>query len=595
MRYLVTLLLVLCALAPPAQASPKWESVGPNTSGGYLAFTPARPSRIYVVPGGGQSAFRSDDRGRTWRQGNQFPGDGVRGMRVAADPVKPDVVYVAGYVGGGGEGSVLRSTDAGATFKSVLTTPTGVEDVLVTRDEVFASSGEGVYRSADGLKWRLVAGSPIEAGRLRASGADLFVATDNGLHVITGGVAHKLPVGGRHLSVHGDQVVVAGLTEGVHLSTDRGATWRAVAGPWSGWILFGAVTATGDLQVQSLEGHWVSADLGRTWRATRALKAVDVYEDLGNFPDRPGEQVVYGAAGVFTTTDANTFQRIGVPGGTVYSLAVAGKSLIAGTGVGSFRTALPADEQEWGFDGQTPPTIGNRIGALAVHPTSSNVVLRGRNAYKGSADYIYLERSVDSGRTWTTLTSVGGNTRSIAFHPKLPTRVYVGAYLVNAFYLSEDGGQNLVARVHDELRGVKAIAVDPRELNAVWIGDAGGLYLSKDTGLSLSKALDGVVDAIAIRGDRVVVAIGESVRVSTDGGRTFTAHSTPRLSGLAFGPDGALYAASRDSVVLSSKDGGVSWAKLGGASSTESVLPSPDGRWLFAGTSAGSVQRLPLR
>ncbi|SDZ10668.1 hypothetical protein SAMN05421504_109228 [Amycolatopsis xylanica] len=602
MRFLLSLVLALCVLTPPASAaappSGTWESVGPNTTGGYLAFTSAKPSRIYAQPPADHRLYRSDDRGHTWRQGGLYPGGYLRGTKLAADQRDPDLIYVAGYVGGGGQGAVLRSTDAGATFQAVLTMDGDVNDVLIANGQVYASGTKGVYRSSDGRKWKLIAGSPAEADSLRAAGSDLFVTAGHDLFVIRNGKSTKAPVvAGSQLTVHGDKVLTGGgSSSGVHLSADRGASWQEVKGPFSGWILFAALTVTGDLQVESLHGHWVSTDLGRTWRATQGLAKLDVYEDLGSFPDRPAEQVVYGSGGIYTTTDANTFQRIGLPAGVVYSLAISGESLIAGTMVGSFQTTLPARDQEWGFDGKAPAAIGNRVGALAVNPESPNVVLRGRNGYRGSNDTIFLERSEDSGKTWTLLTAVDGNTKSIAIHPALPRkRTYVAAYLVNAFYFSEEAGDSLVPRIHDELRGVKAIAIDQHGLDSVWIGDVSGLYHSDDTGITMTKVLDGTVDAIAIEGERVVVAVGQSVRVSTDGGKTFKSYPTPRLSALTFGRGGVLYAASKESPVLRSSDGGRTWSKLGGAPSTESVVASPDGTWVFAGTNDGSVQRLRVK
>ncbi|GLZ35358.1 xyloglucanase [Lentzea sp. NBRC 105346] len=597
MRLVAALLLTLLVIAPKAQAAPKWENIGPNGTGGRLAFS---KSRVYVLPGAGQHVFRSDDRGRSWSQGGYFPGDGLRGNAITADPNQPDIVFVAGYVGGGGAGAILRSADGGRTFKSVLDTPSGVEDVAVGAVS-YASAEEGVYRSTDGVKWELMPGSPPKSGDLQLVGADLFVAAGD-LYVLRDGVWAKSTTATDYVSAQKDNVLARDFSAGVQLSTDRGRTWRDVKGPWSGWTIFAGLTANGQIQVQTLDGHFVSRDLGKTWLRTTALETVDVYDDLGSFTDDPSIQVVAAAGGVYTTRDAFTFTRIGVPGTDVLSLAATGSKLIAGTTVGSFQTTLPGSRQEWGFDGKAPAVIGNKIGALAVQ--APGVVLRGRNAYKGSQDYIYLEKSVDSGKTWTTLTSVAGNTRSISIDPVKPNRVYVGAYLVDCFYVSEDGGLTLLPRIHRFLRGVKSVAADS---GGVWVGDVGGLYRSTDGGVTLTKVLDAGVNAVLVdpRDAHHVVVLGNTSVFTSFDGKTFTETrdvTKERLAAVAIASNGVLYAASRTFSgttgpgVLRSVNGGRTWSSLGGPNEgIDSLLVSPDGRWLFAGTQSGSVHRRALR
>ncbi|TWP53511.1 hypothetical protein FKR81_06045 [Lentzea tibetensis] len=600
MRLMVALLLALLVVAPPVHAAPtkaNWENIGPNGVGGRLAFS---QSRVYVLPGAGQHVFRSDDRGKRWFQGGYFPGDGLRGNAVTADPRRPDTVYVAGYVGGGGAGAVLRSTDGGATFKSVLDTPSGVEDVAVGSVS-YASSEEGVYRSTDGVSWKLMPGSPKKAEDLHLVGSDLFVAAGD-LYAFRGGKWSKATSNAEWISSRGNVVVTRDFTDGVQLSKDRGRTWTPVKGPWSGWTIFGAITASGQMQVQTLDGHFVSDDLGTTWRRTLAMEAMDVYDDLGSFPDDPSLHVVSATGGVYTTRDSVRFQRIGVPGANVLSLAATGNSLIAGTYLGSHQTTLPGDKQDWGFDGTAPPSIGNRIGALAV--LRPGVVLRGRNAYRGSMDRIFLEQSVDAGKTWVTISEEAGNTRSISVDPVHPMRVYVGAYLVNCFYVSDDGGVTLQPRIHNFLRGVKSVAADD---GGVWVGDVSGLYRSSDGGVTMIKVFDGVINAVLVdpRDDRHVVVLGNTSTWTSFDGKTFT--ETPKvseenLSSVAIGPDGVLYAAARTfrgtsgPGVLRSVNGGRTWSSFGGPNEgIDSLLVSPDGRWLFAGTQAGGVHRRALR
>ncbi|MFI6096831.1 WD40/YVTN/BNR-like repeat-containing protein [Lentzea sp. NPDC051213] len=592
--------LLVVVTPPVAQAGPStgWANIGPNGAGGYLAFA---QNLVYVLPGAGQQVFRSDDRGRSWRQGKLLPE--MRGNGLAADPARPDTVLVAGYEPGGDAGTVLRSADGGNSFSVALRTPSGVEDVAFGAAGVsYAATAEGVYRGVGGLGWSLLPGSPASAEDVHVVGSDVVVAAGGKAHVLRAGKWSAYDVPADKITSRGDVVVARKFSGGVHLSSDRGASWRAVTGPWtSSWILYGGITANGWVQVQTLDGHFISQDLGASWTRTDAVKKVDVYTEIGSFADLPDWQWVYASGGVYATADHEHYKRVGVPGAHVLSLAVSGRSIIAGTMQGSFRTDLPVASQEWDFDGTAPPAIGNRVGALAAR---DGVVLRGRNAYRGSQDMIYVERSLDGGRTWVTTDVVPGNTRSLVFDPALPSRVYLGAYLINAFYVSLDGGLTFTARVHAGLRGIKTIAADP---TGIWLADAGGLYRSTDAGVTIKQVVAGRMNSVLVdpRDPKHVVAVGQnSVFVSFDGA-SFTEVpnvSAEQLSTLTSGPDGVLYLGSisfqgQSKGVLRSVNGGRSWSVLGGPEverGVEALLVSSDGRTLYAGTVSGSVHRRSL-
>ncbi|NGY57895.1 hypothetical protein G7043_02995 [Lentzea sp. NEAU-D13] len=596
---MIALLAAVLAVVPSAHAGPstRWDNIGPNGAGGYLAFA---KDVAYVLPGAGQQVFRSGDRGRSWRQGRPFPE--MRGAALAADPARPDTVLVAGYEGGGGAGTVLRSVDGGLSFSVALRTPSEVQDVAFGGAFSYAASAEGVYRGVGGLTWSLLPGSPASAEDVQVVGSDLVVAAGGVVHVLRAGKWSSVDVPADKISSRGDVVVARKFSGGVHLSVDRGASWRAVSGPWtSSWILYGGITANGWIQVQTLDGHFISADLGATWKRTDAVERVDVYTEIGSFPDMPDWQWVYGSGGVYATADHEHFKRVGVPGAHVLALAVSGRSIIAGTMQGSYRTDLPVVAQEWDFDGSAPPAIGNRIGALAAR---DGVVLRGRNGYRGSQDTIFVERSLDGGRSWVTNAEMPGNTRSLVFDPVVPGRVYLGAYLVNAFYVSLDGGLSFVQRVHSPLRGIKTIAADA---GGIWLADAGGLYRSTDAGLTVKQVLPGRMNSVLVdpRDSRHVVAVGQnSVFVSFDGTSFVEVPgvSAEQLSAIAMSPSGVLYLGSisfegSSKGVLRSSDGGRSWTVFGGPDverGVESLLVSSDGRTLYAGTVSGSVHRRSL-
>ncbi|KJK36970.1 hypothetical protein UK23_41875, partial [Lentzea aerocolonigenes] len=228
----------------------------------------------------------------------------------------------------------------------------------------------------------------------------------------------------------------------------------------------------------------------------------------------------------------------------------------------------------------------------------------GRNGYRGSQDTIFVERSLDGGSSWVTTAEMPGNTRSLVFDPVLPGRVYLGAYLINAFYVSSDGGVSFVQRAHSSLRGIKTIAPDP---SGIWLADAGGLYRSVDAGVSLKQVLPGRMNSVLVdpRDSRHVVAVGQnSVFVSFDGSSFVEVPdvSSEQLSAIAAGRDGTLYLGSiafsgSSKGVLRSVNGGRSWTVFGGPAverGVEALLVSTDGRTLYAGTVSGSVHRRSL-
>ncbi|MFS4091566.1 WD40/YVTN/BNR-like repeat-containing protein [Streptomyces sp. AF1A] len=617
-----------------------WQSMGPDTSGGHLAFTPAAPSRLYVLPDAGNSVYRSDDRGATWGAPGWLGSHDFSGRRLAADPRDADVVWVAATAPGTGLGSVLRSEDGAKTFHTVLSSPTDITDVVVspTGGRLFAAGTAGVWESLDhGTHWTLLPGSPGDAQRLALSGDRLFIGTTTSLYVIADALTHphkarelSLPSGVyvQHLSAR-DGVVVADQSPDGNavISTDNGSTWRTLSGPWgTDWVAFSALTANGEIQVETLQpaidattarkNLWISSDRGRTWtRRPKAVTALDLYEDLGSFPDRPNEQVVTGPAGTFSTYDSVRYRRIGVPAAEVDALVVADHALVAGTAVDSYSSraalteSLPAGYQNWGWSGRSPATLGNSIGALAVAPGRG--LIRARMALCPDS-CIALERSSNGGATWQPLNSVfvNGATRSVAVDPRDPSRLYVGVYgLSSGLFTSTDGGRTLQRSSIPGLQGVRSVAIDPRAGGSLWIGDASGLYLSKDSGASAVQMLSGDVERVAVDPrdpDHIVVAGQNTLKVSHDGGVSFSdavGQPAAHYDDVAFAPDGTVFAASADALdapgkgVVRSVDGGARFTDIASGlpdRDVRSILVSPDGEYLFAGTGGSGVYRIAL-
>ncbi|MFI5610510.1 WD40/YVTN/BNR-like repeat-containing protein [Amycolatopsis sp. NPDC051903] len=624
------------ALAVPATAAPAhpqaWQLVGPNSAGGHLAFTPDRPARLYVLPDSGRGVYRTDDHGDTWTTQGAL---GLTGYAIAADPRDGDVVYVAALDQATGTGEVLRSDDAARTFRTVATSPGGLSSVVVSGsgEDVFAAGDDGVLTSTDhGRHWAKLPGSPSGVTDLALDGDELYLTTGAEIHVVDHALSRpntprKLAVPGTpyltSLSAGGGIVVGSGVLGSGVLSTDAGRTFRTLTGPWDAGdaAAFTGLTADGTLEVQTIgsaqpDGSpgtrdvWLSRDRGRTWTdRPAATAAVDLYSEIGAFPDRAREQVVSGPAGIFTTGDSASFKRIGVPDTEVNDLATAGPALLAATRSGTYgstaplATHLPRGYQDWGWTGKAPGTFANSVGALAA--VSAKTVLRVRQGYC-EVDCFTLERSGDGGTTWSPLATVPGNSRSLVVDPRDSGTVYAGSYLTPAVYTSHDGGRTLTQHAIPGLDGVQSLAADPR--GTLWIGDVTGLYRSTDGAATARKVFDGEVAHVAVdpRDPRHVVVTGSGfVKVTRDGGATFrtaTGLGTADYSDAAFTGDGTLYVSSGTKYepgqgVLRSTDGGARFTALPTQPldrDVRTLLPTHDGRWLLAGTGAG-VYRLPLR
>ncbi|WP_236788916.1 sialidase family protein [Amycolatopsis sp. GM8] len=641
-RVAVALGLVLAATVlpvggNPAQAEvPGWQLIGPNDLGGQIAFTAAMPSRMYAVPEGVPRVYRTDDHGLTWLPGTRLGGPNVIVNRIAADPGNAKVVYAAATDLGTNTGLVYRSEDGAQTFQPVLNSTAPVNDVVVSPSgrQVLAAGNAGVYAGYDGgRRWNQLPDAPAGVSRIALSDGALLVTAESGLYRIEDAftrprISNPVPVhvaaAMTRVSARGPVAVASTLIGGGGLlSTDGGRHWHVLRGPWddADALTYAGVTATGDIEVQTIapsqdatgaKDFWISGDQGRTWRDRPGLiSKVDVVTDIGNFPDRPQEQVISGPAGIYTTRDVLGFQRIGFPGGNVQSLAMAGPALVAGTMTGTYTSTAavlprpPLGYQEWGQkrDADAPPTIGNTIQAFANLP--GGALLRVRNAFCGQ-DCFAVERSRDAGATWEPLTMLPGHATSIAVDPANPKRVYAGSSVRAGVYVSDDSGSTFTFYDHPEFLGVSSLATDGK--HTLWIGDGGGLYRSTDGGITTSRILDGdEVSSVAVdpADPRHVVAAGHGfIKVSRDGGKTFAeAARLPMATygSVVFGARGAIFAATRDYYepgqgVFRSTDGGLHWASMSASlpdQDVRSLAASGDGRWLFAGT-RGGVYRVPL-
>lgn len=160
-----------------------------------LAINPANSNVLYAGTAGrfGGSLYKSADGGATWREltGHKYLESGV--ISLAIDPAHTRTVYA----GTAGRGDVLKSTDAGQTWRltGLQETNTLIHDLLINPQspgEIYAAYGE-LSRSRDGGDtWeRFERGLPkqMEAVGLEGAGSLFLSAT----YKDTGGIYEWSP------------------------------------------------------------------------------------------------------------------------------------------------------------------------------------------------------------------------------------------------------------------------------------------------------------------------------------------------------------------------------------------------------------------
>lgn len=238
----------------------------------------------------------------------------------------------------------------------------------------------------------------------------------------------------------------------------------------------------------------------------------------------------------------------------VHNLALDGDALLLGTHQGLFRQELGRQPQ---LISDTPFDVmglvrGGRRWLASGHPAAGEALPPDLGL-----------RASDDGRTWTTvslsgevdfhrLTAASDTVMGIASHgAKLLRSTDGGASWVaienpNAFDIAVDPGrpERVLATTQEGPRlsddggtSWRALSGAPLIAFAAWtsswllgVAPDGTVHVSTDAGATWKArgAVGGQPSALAVDGDRVVVAVGSSVVESTDGGMTFA----PRLEGL---------------------------------------------------------------
>jgi len=555
-----------------------------------LVVDPQSPDTIYVGTSGG--ARKSEDKGDTWRVITGLPTSEVPAL--AVDPRATDTLYASSW-----EWGVFKSTDGGATWQAVnegLTNHKVQALALDPRapDTVYAGTyGGGVFKSTNGgATWQAyneglatdtkvltLTVDPQASGTIYIGTSEkgVFKSTDDGVTwpAANDGLTNR-EVWALAMDPHASDTVYAGTSGGVFKSTDGGATWQAANEGLTNLKVRALALdpqAPGTVYTGTREGGvFKSTDGGATWQAisqgltsTVARLAVDPEMSGTIYAGTQGE-------GVFRSTDGSaTWQALAADeiATNVVALAVdpqAPDTIYGGTSGGIFKSTDGGDTWQTANEGVT----SRDVRALAVDPQAVGTV------YAGTSGGVF--KSSDGGIAWQEVNEglTNRDVRALAVDPKSSGTVYVGTWQGGVFK-SVDGAATW-QEVNEALTNldVWTLVLDPLSPTTVYVGTlGGGMFKSVDGAATWQAVNEGLTNfkvwALALdpqSPDTVYAGTGEALFKSVDSGLSWQHMFSSQFISLSVDPliSQAIYAATGASAVASvnlSRDGGVSWEKVG--------------------------------
>ncbi|MFI5860632.1 S8 family serine peptidase [Streptomyces sp. NPDC051546] len=612
-------------VALKAPKAKDWQPIGPNSAVGTTQLTPGAPRQAVMTQGTRPGAWLTTDGGKSWQQRGHTPvSNALREPSLVVDSRRPNRWWeaVVSAHPSAPEGSVLmRTEDSGRSWERIPGPPAPVTELSAdarTRVLLAASdyTGERFVSRDHGSTWAPVdlTGITEYVAKSVIGGDDLYVWAGQAVWVVrdfvTGSpkpaqqvfratprvqVIGGFDVDGRLLAVQ-----VQGQDSGLYVSRDGGRHVEKSARTSSGLV----DVSGGDIYQDDLSGTGaLSRDGGRTW--TTAVQPVpgSVVYDYDRWADG-SHTIGSSSAGLFRSTRDGGYRRIGVQGESVPALAAFGDQLLAGTSVGTYRTTVPAAGPEWGA-AEREGTTGTAV--VGFQPSAADPK-SGWQLVNHLYDVV-LQKTADGGRTWSDVATREATGTAFLADPAHPDRMmisYRGSGSAG-LYTTTDGGAHW--KTLDQGRYYDTIVADPRTPGRVWFGGWWGLSYSDDFGATLHQVSEAEVHAVQFT-DGAMITGGQAIRVSKDGGATFTKADTGPLrisvsDLLRVG--NTLYAGTSTRWtdftptggrgVLRSTDGGLTWRNISRGMPNKDVLSlaaSPDGRYLYAGVDQGGVHRLEL-
>lgn len=245
---------LLATVVAAAAADTSWTSTGAQQPGTpdrpvwSIAVSPAHPS-VLLAATQGRGVLRSTDSGATWASAIT----GIDGAWVVSfDPLQPATAYAGTQTAG-----FYKSIDEGKTWASHSQglNNMDVRSMAMVSGLLLVGTAQGVYYSSDGSgSWHSLGLETLDIAAVailpKTNGATLFAGADNGTigssfllksegigaswavvrgnfpgdAVVASLAVASAPAGGT------DPPVLAGTSQGLFRSDDRGVTWSPLAG-----------------------------------------------------------------------------------------------------------------------------------------------------------------------------------------------------------------------------------------------------------------------------------------------------------------------------------------------------------------------------
>ncbi len=371
-------------------------------------------------------------------------------------------------------GTKWTPVDAGladSTVQSVVVSPSpvaGRSTILTgTSNGIFLSTNNGTSWSLSGLSGLSISALAVTPPFAGVGPATILAGTNSGLFMSTNGGGSWVQAGLTPSTVNAlatyDSSLYAGTAgNGLSLSTTDGAAWSRV---WSTGYTIDAVADSGAEVVAGInDGVFLSTDGGALWTHTGFPSPIGVVPVLAVVVS--GTNIFAGSSGkgvyVSTNYGVNWVQsNSGITNTTVRALSLSGGNLFAGTNSGVFLST--DDGTNW-----TPQGLsGIVINSIAI----ASIRSVGTDLYAGTNDGVFL--STNNGSIWTQVN--GGLTDTlISSIVTYGTNVFAGTDSSGVFLSTSNGASWYSVNSGLTSTDVVCLAIGDTNLYAGTIG--GGVW-----------------------------------------------------------------------------------------------------------------------
>ncbi len=384
-------------------------------------YKPGDPTTIYAA--NVNTVYKSTDGGATFA-GTSFNASGINQIRIAVTAANPNYLYVVGTSGTNAFGKLARSTDAGATFTTMSTTP----NVLGGTQAWYDLS---------------IAANPSNQDDICVGGIDLWRSTNGGVTWVQktfgyGGGPYVHP--DQHDAIYSNSTTIwVAHDGGVDRSTNSGSTWTNMNGNMNiGEPYFLGVSATSATRIVAGLQDNGSIVYNGTWFLGKGGDGMDCFVDWNN-PNIIIASSQNGGHGR-STNGGTSFSNIvtGLTGNANWIAPICQDPNVATTYYAGRQNVFKSTNSgaSWTQLG-TLPASGD-VMLINPAPSNPNVI------YAARASAIY--KTTDGGATWGSITgtlSILGAITDIEVDNNNANNVYItlSGYVagVKVFY-SNNGG-----------------------------------------------------------------------------------------------------------------------------------------------------------